>query len=58
VAQDASETGLIQAFEVAAKLDTIVRKEMSIALQLQIKDCDVSSWAESVTASLKTFAAV
>jgi trehalose 6-phosphate synthase len=58
VAQDASETGLIQAFEVAAKLDTIVRKEMSIALQLQIKDFDVSSWAESVTASLKTFAAV
>jgi trehalose-6-phosphate synthase len=58
VTRDASETGLVQAFEAAANLDASVRKEMSLGVKLQINDFDAQNWAASVTASLKTFAAV
>jgi trehalose 6-phosphate synthase len=53
LADGADEPSIVRALEVAEKLDSNKREEMSVQLKEQIKEFDASHWAQSVIASLK-----
>ena len=53
VLTDADDVSIVRALEVAEKLDSNKREEMSVQLKEQIKEFDASHWAQSVVASLK-----
>jgi trehalose-6-phosphate synthase len=53
VLTDADDVSIVKALEVAEKLDSNKREEMSVQLKEQIKEFDASHWAQSVIASLK-----
>lgn len=53
VLTDADDVSIVRALEVAEKLDSNKREEMSVQLKEQIKEFDASHWAQSVIASLK-----
>jgi trehalose 6-phosphate synthase len=53
VADDATESGVTKALIAATKLDSEIRKNMSVGLKNQIQEFDASYWAQSVTANFK-----
>ena len=53
VLTDADDVSIVRALEVAEKLDSNKREEMSMQLKEQIKEFDASHWAQSVITSLK-----
>ena len=53
VLTDADDVSIVRALEVAEKLDSNKREEMSVQLKEQIKEFDASHWAQSIIASLK-----
>jgi trehalose 6-phosphate synthase len=53
VLTDADDVSIVRALEVAEKLDSNKREEMSVQLKEQIKEFDASHWAQSVIASFK-----
>jgi len=53
VLTDADDVSIVRALDVAEKLDSNKREEMSVQLKEQIKEFDASHWAQSVMASLK-----
>jgi len=58
VLTDADDESIVRALEVAEKLDSNKREEMSVQLKEQIKEFDASHWAQSVIASLKVLQTV